>query len=128
MCKTCNNEIENSKHLIFECRNVQFIWKSVSNYMGFNIQWKHIVVGFFSVRSETTVVFNLLLSFVALKIYKYKMFCRLENKEETSQALLYNLKSCISQYSETLSATQNTKHSSFFKKLLLKLESSDFTV
>jgi hypothetical protein len=56
MCKTCNNEIENSKHVIFECRNVQFIWKSVCNYIGFNIKWKHIVVGFFSVRNETTAV------------------------------------------------------------------------
>ena len=113
MCKTCKEEIENSKHLILDCRNVQFIWKLVSNYVGFNIKWKHIVVGFFSVRNETTVVLNLLLSFVALKIYKYKMFCRLENKEETSEGLLNNLKSAISQYSETLSATQNTKQSSF---------------
>jgi hypothetical protein len=82
----------------------------------------------FLCKKKTTVVLNLLLSSVALKIYKYKMFCRLENKEETSEGLLNNLKSVISQYSETLSATQDTKQSSFFKKMLLKFESSEYTV
>jgi predicted RNA-binding Zn-ribbon protein involved in translation (DUF1610 family) len=69
MCKTCNNEIENSKHLIFECRNVQFIWKSVSNNIGFNIKWKHIVVGFFSVRNKNIAVLKGIVSKLTIKFW-----------------------------------------------------------
>jgi hypothetical protein len=61
-------------------------------------------------------------------MYQYKIFCRLEN-EETSQGLLHNLKSAISQYSETFSAIQNTKHSSLKKKkMLLEFDSFESTV
>lgn len=40
-------QIENIKHLLFECDNVKSIWNAVSNFLSFKTQWKHIVVGFF---------------------------------------------------------------------------------
>lgn len=121
MCKICTEKIENSHHLIFECVNVQHTWKIVSNIFGFDVKWKHIVIGFYSVRNETTAMYNLLLSFVALKIYKYKMFCRLENIVETSEGIVCNLKLCIQKYLEILHCIGNTRYYSFFKTLLDKL-------
>lgn len=61
MCKICTEKVENSHHLIFECVNVQHTWKIVSNLLGFDVKWKHIVIGFYSVRNETTAMYNLLL-------------------------------------------------------------------
>lgn len=81
--------------LIFECLKVQHTWKIVRNIFGFDVKWKQIVIGFYSVRNETTAMYNLLSSFVALKIYKYKMLYRLENIVETSKGIVCNLKLCI---------------------------------
>ena len=46
-CSYCTTEIENTKHLIYECCNVKNIWLIVGNILGFTIQWKHVNVGFF---------------------------------------------------------------------------------
>ena len=45
-CILCNNEIENNMHLLYDCRNIQQIWKSVSTCLKFDIGWKHIIIGF----------------------------------------------------------------------------------
>ena len=44
---------EDTKHLNFECRNVQLIQKNLEKYVKFNIKWKNIVLGFFHVESKT---------------------------------------------------------------------------
>lgn len=63
--------------------------------MGFDVKWKHD--GFNFEKSKTTVVFNLFLSIIALKIYSvYKLYGRLENIDET-EGFLSNLKACILQ-------------------------------
>ena len=72
-CKSCISEIENAKHLIFECINVQNIWKVASSCLNFDILWKHIVVGFHLDRSETTKLYNSFVSYIAYRIYKSKM-------------------------------------------------------
>lgn len=61
----------NLQHFIFDCVNVEIAWKIESDFMEFDVKWKH-VVRIFSVRNETTAVFNLHLSFIDLKIYKDK--------------------------------------------------------
>ena len=45
-CRFCHAQIENTKHLIYECDNVQNIWFVQGNIYGFRIQ-KHVVVGFY---------------------------------------------------------------------------------
>ena len=66
--------MENTKHLIlvYECNNVQNIGFVQGNIYAFRIQWKHVVVG----------LLNVITSFIACKIYKYKMYCRLEAIDE----------------------------------------------
>ena len=56
MCKICTEKVENSHHLNFECVNVQHTWKIVCSIFGFDVKWKHIVIGFYSVRNETTAM------------------------------------------------------------------------
>ena len=47
--KSCNicGQIETIKHMLFECTTVKAIWRKVSLAIKINIQWKHIVTGFF---------------------------------------------------------------------------------
>lgn len=47
MCKIYTEKVENSHHLIFVCVNVQHIFKLVGNILGFDVNWKHIVIGFY---------------------------------------------------------------------------------
>ena len=42
----CPGIIENTRHLIFECANVQSLWKILGAIINFDIQWKHVVIGF----------------------------------------------------------------------------------
>ena len=51
------------------------------------IKWKHIVVGFYCEENDKIKTLNLFISFVAFRIYKYKMLCRLDSLNETA----YNL-------------------------------------
>lgn len=67
----------------------------VSGILKLNITWKTIVIGFFYEFTDTTKLFNNVISFVGYKIYKYKMKCRLQNEIPNENALLYNLKSSL---------------------------------
>ena len=82
-CKSCISQIENTKHFIFECINVQNIWKVASRYLNFDILWKHIVVGFYLDKSETTKINNSFISNIAYRIYISKMYYRIEQIDET---------------------------------------------
>ena len=42
--------------------------------------------------NQNTNLLNNFISFIALKIYKYKMFCRIENIQETEASLINNVK------------------------------------
>ena len=44
-------QVENTRHLIFECENVQTLWKNISNYIGFDVKWKHLIFCFYSLRN-----------------------------------------------------------------------------
>ena len=61
---------------------------------------KHITIDFYFVHNETTIMYNLLLSDFALRLYKYKVYCRLENIDETAGLISSNVKSSIFQHSE----------------------------
>lgn len=104
-CKQCN-EIENSKHLIFDCVNVVKIWKVASECLNFDINWKHIVLGFYLEETQVTKLYNYFLSFIAYRIYKCKMYCRLENLPES----ILLIKKLIQRvYYDTLCSSENAK-------------------
>ena len=92
LCNLCENEIENNDHLLFYCENVREIWNILGFVMHFDIKLKHIVIGFYHEDNIKVKTLNNLISFTALKLYKYKMLCRSENKQETSSNKHMHLK------------------------------------
>ena len=63
--------------------NVQNIWKEASRCLNFDILLKHIVVGFYLDKSETTMMYNSFVSFIVYRIYKSKMYCRNKQNHKT---------------------------------------------
>ncbi len=95
-CEHCQNDVENIKHLIFECNIVKDLWYKISAIVEFKVKWKHVMIGFFIENSNRTTFLNELISYVAFKIYKYKMTCRFENKRENKFDLsIYIRKSLV---------------------------------
>lgn len=39
-CRMCN-KMETSYHLIYECKNVLLIWRLLSEFLSFDVKWKH---------------------------------------------------------------------------------------
>ena len=92
-CMYCKH-VENIKHRIFECNNVHEIWYSVGKFLSFQIKLKHIVAKFYSKENIEP--------FVAYRIYKYKMLCRLDSLSETAYNLYNHVKKSIYFYSSVL--------------------------
>lgn len=65
MCR----DIETSKHLIYECINVLLIWSLLADFLSFDVKWKNIFI--------------------------YKMYCRLEKKDENEEGLNVHIKSSL---------------------------------
>ncbi|XP_062574193.1 uncharacterized protein LOC134236030 [Saccostrea cucullata] len=78
-CEFCGNENENIKHLIFDCDNVKGVWQKLNIVMNYDVQWKHIVVGFYLETNSRIRFYNTIISYLAYKIYKFKMKSRIEN-------------------------------------------------
>ena len=55
--------------------------------VGFDISWKIILCGFFHEVNKKTLTYNNLISLIAFKIYKYKMYSRVKNERETEYGL-----------------------------------------
>ena len=89
-CKICTNEVEYTKHLIYNCSITKRIWNIVSFTLKFEVEWKHIVLGFYNSKSDYIDFLNYLISFIACKIYKYRMFCRLESLDENTYRPFHN--------------------------------------
>ena len=79
-----NDSIENNEHLIFSIENIQEILKKASVYcLKFSVSWKTIVNGLYDEVNDKTVLINNIISFIAYRIYKYKMFSRIQNKAKS---------------------------------------------
>ena len=81
-----------TKHLIYNCSITKRIWNIVSFTLKFEVEWKHIVLGFYNSKSDYIDFLNYLISFIACKIYKYRMFCRLESLDENTYNITTHLK------------------------------------
>ena len=71
----CNN-IKDIKHLIFDRMHVriQYVWKTLSVVLSFNIKWKHVILGFYFEQNSKICFPNTVISFLAFKIFKYEMY------------------------------------------------------
>ena len=67
---TCNKD-GNTKRLIFDCLNSIRICEIISISLSIDIQWKHIIVGFFNERYKKCTSLYKLISYGAYRIYKY---------------------------------------------------------
>lgn len=45
-CNICKI-IENIKYLLFECKNVEYIWRKLGFFLLIDIKWKYIILGFY---------------------------------------------------------------------------------
>ena len=71
-------------HLLYDCQNIQQIWKLASNCLKFDIGWKHVIIVFYDDINNKTILLNNLISFIACRIYKYEMYCRMKGENESS--------------------------------------------
>ena len=98
LCPHCKECVETNKHLLYECQNVKKIWKMVGEIVKFEVSWKVITVGFYNETNEKTILLNNLVSFIALRIYKYKMWCRIEETIESSDKISCHLKNSLNTF------------------------------
>ena len=71
------------------------IWYKIGVKLDFSIQWRLILLGFFSDSSNRISFLNELISYIAFKIYKYKMTCRYNKKREDKLDLMFYNEKCF---------------------------------
>ena len=113
--------IEDVKHLIFDCKNVKRIWEVARNVCQINIQWKHIVVGYFLVENRNTQLFNLLISVIAFLIYKIKMKLRFEQRLESDMEINIYVKNNLLYYYEIYKKLETRLNVKLFHELSICL-------
>ena len=107
-CTFCKTQVENTEHLLYECGNVKDIWIILDTVLNIDIKWKHILLGLYNECNEKVIFLNNVISFVALKIYKFKMFCRLENLDESEYNIRFHLKRNLKFWFNTLKYNKYT--------------------
>lgn len=92
-CNNCNTP-ENIKHLIYECDLTMPLWRKISQILNIDVTWKLIVIGFIFTSNKYTLILDNTLSFIACKIYKYKMKRRILNEHVSSEDMRCFFKKC----------------------------------
>ena len=105
---------------------MSFLFKSPSSSEGlvlpcapcfFDVSWKNIILGFYDELNDKTILLNNIISFIAYRIYKYKMFCRLDNNRESIGDIRKHIKhSLLNQY-YVLMKTSCSQNISLFEKI-----------
>ena len=113
---------ESSKHLIFECKNVTEIWNALGTFLKTNIKWKHVIVGFNYESNRKVITLNTLISYVAYRIYKYKMYCSLQCLDETNYNILHHVKSSIVFYATILKNIKSAINYKLFENFVHSIE------
>ena len=88
-----------------------------STCLKFDIGWKHIIIGFYEEINNKTILLNNLISYIACRIYKFKMHCRIKGDNESSQNMTSNIKTALSNYYKTLLKINTNIHITLFKKV-----------
>ena len=115
----CKNygDIENRPHLLYECNESSFDWQKTGQYFGFKIAQQHIAIIFFFETSDRNDGMETLISFLDLKIYKYKMKCRLDNISSTNDSLNNSVKMSFNTYQYIVeNSYENIQTHKLFKK------------
>ena len=107
-CVLCHDSIENNEHLIISCENVREICKKASVCLTFSVSWKTIVIGFYDEVIDKTV---------AYRTYKYKMFCRIQNKAESYSGIRKHIQFSVLNHYFVLSKTTYTQIVALFKRM-----------
>lgn len=87
-------------------------------FLSFKKQWKHIFVGFFYEKSDRTKSLNLLITYVAYRIYKQIMLCRLDSMNETEYNIYNHVKKSTFFYASVLRVLNANADCKFFQNLL----------
>ncbi len=74
-CTVCTKP-ETLKHMLFECKMVCEIWKTLGLFVNVNIMWKHLVVGYFLCTNNRTENINFITSFISYSIFKINNRCK----------------------------------------------------
>lgn len=90
--------MEISYYLIYECKNVLLIWRLLSEFFFFDVKWKYIIIGFYLENNRKIVILNFLIFLIVLRIYKYKMYCRLEKIDENEEGFKMYIKLFLLNY------------------------------
>lgn len=121
-CLYCKHPNETIRHLLYDCKNVKKIWNIVSIILHFVVSWKHVIVGLYKEISNTITIYNNVISYVALRIYKYKMWCRINNDIEKPEDIISHVKTSTKMF---YLALKKSKFSNFnidmFRLLFEKL-------
>lgn len=91
------------------------MWRKLGSFLLIDIKWKHIILGFYLEQNDKIESLNLLISFIAYKIYKYKMYCRIESLQETEINVCKSVKNALIQYSSLLRLMKCDKQRLFSK-------------
>lgn len=75
----------------------------------------HEKKGFYLEQNDKIESLNLLISLIAYKIYKYKMYCRIESLQETEIDVFKSVKHALIQYTSMLRLMKCDKRLLFSK-------------
>ena len=89
------NDTEDIKHLLYDCIHVLYVWKMLSLVLSSEVQWKHVILGFYFQQNSKLFFLNTVISFLAFKIYKYKLYWSLQNKAEQESMLMSYVKNIL---------------------------------
>ena len=77
-CAICG-KCETTKHMLFERKRVNNIWKNISSIINLTVQWKHIVTGLYNYKSNSIKIqfYNLLISMIVYAVLRENSHCKL---------------------------------------------------
>ena len=105
-----------SGNLTITSEGNQEIWKKASECLKFSVSWKTVVVGFYDKVNDKTVLINNSISFIGYRIYKYEMFCKIQNKAESYTDIRKHIKFSLLNNYYVLSKTSWTQNIALFRR------------
>lgn len=118
-CDYCDISNKDIKHLIFDCDNVKQVWHNLNNALKFIVKWKHVVIGFYVETNPEVLFYNTIISYIAFKIYKFKMGCRIKNECQDGLKLKQFVKNSL--YMDMDNMLDFLKMKSMFKNTVKRL-------
>ena len=104
-CAFCK-EKENIKHILFDCKRVQQIWKKIGLILNMEIQWKHIVIGYI-VQNNITEYRNLVFNIITYCIYSQWVKCSEDDELYKRISILTEVKVSILFYEKVYEKIDN---------------------